>query len=243
MAIVTLVSGGLDSTVMSLLAHEEGLELHPLFIDYGQRAVVQEWQACRALFKRHKLPAPKKMNLGGFGKRVPSGLTSKKLDVVAEAFLPGRNLLLLLAGGAYAVRIGAHEVAIGLLDERQRLFEDQSRDFLLRAESLLRTAIAAPLAVRAPLIDFSKRDVLELARRRNVRGTTRVTRELPNRVGRACRVGSERLQKEEAMGGSGGGLSMSLGELAALESRRRRPSCARATPRARTCLSASLTKT
>jgi 7-cyano-7-deazaguanine synthase len=171
MGIVTLVSGGLDSTVMSLLAQEEGLELHPLFVDYGQRAVTAEWQACKALSKRHKLPIPTKIDLAGFGKRVPSGITSARRDVVAEAFLPGRNLLLLLAGSAYAVAVGANEVAIGLLDEKQRLFEDQSRDFLARAEALLRTATAIPITVRAPLIEFSKRDVLELARRRNVRGT------------------------------------------------------------------------
>lgn len=170
MAIVTLVSGGVDSTVMSLLAHEEGLQIHPLFVDYGQRAVREEWRTCRSLFKRYRLPAPRKLNLSGFGKLVSTGLTSKKFDVVAQVFLPGRNLLLLLVGGAYAAHIGAHEVAIGLLDERQRLFEDQSRNFLERAESILRTATAAPITVRAPLIEFSKRDVLELARRKGVSG-------------------------------------------------------------------------
>jgi len=169
--IVTLVSGGLDSTVMSLLAQEEGLEVHPLFVDYGQRATVEEWRACRAVFKRHGLPAPNRMALSGFGKCIPTGLTSPALDVVAQAFLPGRNLLLLLAGGAYAASLGAAEVAIGLLDERQRLFEDQSRDFLERVEPLLHTATATSISVRAPLIDFTKRDVIELARRRKVRGT------------------------------------------------------------------------
>lgn len=171
MAVVTLVSGGIDSTVMSLLAREAGLEVYPLFVNYGQRAVTQEWRACREVFAVHKLPKPERLSLPGYGRRISSGLTSAKLDVVADAFLPGRNLLLLLAGAAYATRRDASEVAIGLLDEKQRLFEDQSGDFLARAESLLRTAVAAPIAVRAPLIELSKRDVLELARRRNVRGT------------------------------------------------------------------------
>jgi 7-cyano-7-deazaguanine synthase in queuosine biosynthesis len=38
MSIVTLVSGGLDSTLVALLARDEGLEQYPLFVDYGQRA-------------------------------------------------------------------------------------------------------------------------------------------------------------------------------------------------------------
>ena len=33
--IVTLVSGGIDSTLMSMMAQEEGIALFPLFIDYG----------------------------------------------------------------------------------------------------------------------------------------------------------------------------------------------------------------
>jgi 7-cyano-7-deazaguanine synthase len=32
MSIVILVSGGLDSTLVAKLAHEEGIELFPLFI-------------------------------------------------------------------------------------------------------------------------------------------------------------------------------------------------------------------
>ena len=38
MSIVTLVSGGLDSTLVAKLAQEQGLQIFPLFVDYGQRA-------------------------------------------------------------------------------------------------------------------------------------------------------------------------------------------------------------
>jgi 7-cyano-7-deazaguanine synthase len=171
MSQVVLVSGGLDSTVMTILAREADVEVRPLFVDYGQRAVDEEWKACRAVFRRHKLPMPIRMDIPGFGARIPSGLTSKRMDVVADVYLPGRNLLLLLAGAAYAARVQATGVAIGLLDERQRLFEDQSVDFLERAEALLRTATAREISVRAPLIALSKRAVLELAAARGVRGT------------------------------------------------------------------------
>ncbi len=47
MSMVTLVSGGLDSTVMAVLAKEEGLTQHPLFIDYGQLGCRRELRACR----------------------------------------------------------------------------------------------------------------------------------------------------------------------------------------------------
>jgi 7-cyano-7-deazaguanine synthase len=171
MGIVTLVSGGLDSTVMSILAREAGLDLHPLYVDYGQRAAKREWSTCKTLFKRHRLPTPVKMNLSGYGRVIQTGLTSAKRDVVADVFLPGRNTLLLLAAAALAAHVNATEVAIGLLDERERLFEDQSKDFLVRTEALLRTATATTITIRAPLIAMSKAQVLALARKHKVRGT------------------------------------------------------------------------
>jgi 7-cyano-7-deazaguanine synthase len=171
MAVVMLVSGGLDSTIMALMAHEEGLTIHPLFVNYGQRAVENEWLACRTLFKRHRLPKPVRVDIPGFGRRVPSGLTSKKLDVVADVYLPGRNLLLLLTAGAYAAHLKATSIAIGLLNENHRLFEDQSQEFLIRAQSLLRTATATEISVLGPLMRFTKGEVIELALQRKVRGT------------------------------------------------------------------------
>ena len=52
MSIVTLVSGGLDSTLVAVLAREGGLEQYPLFVDYGQRAKNKELSACRAVLAR-----------------------------------------------------------------------------------------------------------------------------------------------------------------------------------------------
>jgi 7-cyano-7-deazaguanine synthase len=81
MSIVTLVSGGLDSTLMSLLAHEEGVGLAPLFIDYGQLGATREWQACKLLHERHGLPPVIRMDVAGFGKVVPSGITNTEMRI------------------------------------------------------------------------------------------------------------------------------------------------------------------
>lgn len=102
MSLVTLVSGGLDSTLMSVLAKEEGVTPFPLFVDYGQLCNEHEWEACVYVHKRFELPSPTRMDLAGFGKTIPSGLTNRTLRVNEDAFLPGRNLLFLLAGCSYA---------------------------------------------------------------------------------------------------------------------------------------------
>jgi 7-cyano-7-deazaguanine synthase len=171
MSLVTLVSGGIDSTVMALLAKEEGVEQYPLFIDYGQLSRRREWEACRRLHARHGLPRPKRMALAGFGGLISSGLTRPHARVNEDAFLPGRNLLFLLAGAAYAREVGAGAVAIGLLDERYRVFPDQTTSFLAAAEQALVAALGDRVRVIAPLMGFSKSDTIRLARAMGVEGT------------------------------------------------------------------------
>ena len=56
MSIVALVSGGIDSSLMALLAKTEGIIQHPLFIDYGQLGREKELNACRAIHAAHGLP-------------------------------------------------------------------------------------------------------------------------------------------------------------------------------------------
>src|SRR5712692_10537281 len=161
MSLVTLVSGGLDSSLMALWVRDSNVEQFPLFVDYGQKARLREWAACQRVLKAHRLPTPRRVNLGGFGRLVPSGLTNARRDPLGEAFLPGRNLLFLLVAAAYAASRGAGGVAIGLLNESHRVFADQSVHFLEDAQRMLRTATAnATLRVVAPLMTMTKMDVL-----------------------------------------------------------------------------------
>src|SRR5947209_8987372 len=102
MKIVTLASGGLDSTLVACLAKEMGHEQLPLFIDYGQRARDRELNACIDSMERLGLPKPEIADLSGFGKLIQSGLTDVRLRVYEDAYTPGRNMLFLLAAASYA---------------------------------------------------------------------------------------------------------------------------------------------
>lgn len=171
MGMVTLVSGGLDSTLMSYMALEEGVEQFPLFVDYGQRARDKEFAACAEAMRRIGLPPPKVADLPGFGKLVPSGLTNEKLHILDDAFTPGRNMLFLLLGAAYAVTVKADTVAIGLLHEDSSLFPDQTALFLVEAERMLSLCLGQKVSVIAPLASFHKVDVVALAKLKGISGT------------------------------------------------------------------------
>jgi 7-cyano-7-deazaguanine synthase len=171
MSLVTLVSGGLDSSLMTLLAVQERLETHPLFVDYGQINQEREWNACCRVHEMHGLPMPSRLEVEGWGRQFSSGLTDRSKDIVLDAFLPNRNLLFLLAGSAHAYQVGASAVAIGLLDESTHLFPDQTRMFLEEAERLFCRSLGREIRVVAPLIDLSKADVVALAKQHGLTAT------------------------------------------------------------------------
>lgn len=171
MSFVNLVSGGLDSTLIGVMARESDIDHYPLFIDYGQRAASKEWETCKAVHKTLGLPVPTRMDLSGFGRVIASGLTSEQLHVKDDAFTPGRNLMFLLMGGAYAYQLGASAVAIGLLAEKFSLFPDQKPPFLAQAESSIAAAMGRQIKVLTPLIEFGKADVVRLAQAKGVAGT------------------------------------------------------------------------
>ena len=82
MGIVVLVSGGIDSLVMSKIIEEQGQKMFPLFVDYGQLAAEKEWEACKKLFSDHQKQQPKKINLSGYGKFFPSGITDANKKII-----------------------------------------------------------------------------------------------------------------------------------------------------------------
>ena len=171
MSIVTLMSGGLDSTLVAHLAAQAGVRQYPLFIDYGQRARDRELAACRRALECIGLPPPMIADLSGFGKLIRSGLTDSGLHIIEDAFTPGRNMLFLLTASAYAYQVRADAVSIGLLNEDTMLFPDQSRAFLRKAESMIGVCMGRPISILAPLADFHKADVVALAKAKGIAGT------------------------------------------------------------------------
>lgn len=171
MKLVTLVSGGIDSTLMSVMAKEQNFELFPIFINYGQLSLKYEWESCQYNHSKFELPKPKKIQLNGFGQLIHSGLTSRKMRVKDDAFLPGRNSLFLLTAASYAYQVKSKNIAIGLLNDTFKLFPDQSRQFIRKAQQFLSTEMDYKFKILTPLIEFNKAEVIELARAKGITKT------------------------------------------------------------------------
>jgi 7-cyano-7-deazaguanine synthase len=168
---VILASGGLDSTLIAVMCREANVSAFPLFIDYGQRAASIELAACRATYEQLGLPQPAYMDLRGFGAIIETGLTTSIKDIRLDAFTPCRNLLFLVCGASFAFQKNANSVSIGILSEEFSLFPDQRLDFIKDAETAIRTALGRSISIVTPLSDFSKADVVALAREKKIVGT------------------------------------------------------------------------
>lgn len=180
MRAVILTSGGLDSTLLACLASDEGYDVFPLFINYGQLAVREELSHCISAMKQNNIRKPEVANLQGFGDLIHSGLTDSTLDIVDCAFTPGRNSLFLLNAASYAATIGAQTIMIGLLDEQYHLFSDQTKEFLDKAESFLSLAVGQKITIKAPLMGFSKQEVIAMSDAKKIGPTY------------SCHLGSEK---------------------------------------------------
>lgn len=179
MKMVVLASGGVDSSVMMFLLKKENHDLLPLFIDYGQLARKKEWKACRNFCQYVNLK-PHRMDISGFGKSVPSGITNNSLDIEKDAFLPTRNLLLLTLGASFGYAKSVYIVAIGLLSNP--IFPDQTVEFVQVSQENISTALGADIRILTPLISLNKTDVFGLARRYG----------LPLDLTYSCHSGSEK---------------------------------------------------
>jgi 7-cyano-7-deazaguanine synthase len=160
MRVVALSSGGVDSSVTMLLLKKRDYTIFPLFVNYGQLSAEHEWSACQRICEFLGLKT-ERMDIQGFGKLIPSGITNRDFDIEKDAFLPTRNLLFLTLGAAYGYAKAAHVVAIGLLSNP--IFPDQTSDFVQEAQKTISKALGIDVTVLAPLISLDKSDTLRLA--------------------------------------------------------------------------------
>jgi len=62
-------------------------------------------------------------------------------------------------------------VAIGLLNDQFRIFPDQTQEFLRQTQDLLKFIMLRTIHIVAPLVEFTKSDVIALAKKKRIVGT------------------------------------------------------------------------
>ena len=181
---VLLLSGGLDSTTMLALAASEGFEVYALTFRYGQRHE-HEVDAARRVAARWGVArhAITEIDLRAFG---GSALTSESLPVpkdrapddlthgIPVTYVPARNTIFLSFALAWAEVLGAEDIFIGVNALDYSGYPDCRPAFIDAFERLANLATAAAVEgratvrIRAPLLQLSKREIIQLGTRLGV---------------------------------------------------------------------------
>lgn len=151
MSEVILLSGGIESTTL-LHRLPTPSELHPVFIDYGQRAGAQEHLAALAQCTQLGLKL-KKLDMAQAGHDFREG-QSKKLHVP----LPHRNLIALSLGLSYATQIGAERVYLALNLEDTQAYPSASEAFITQFLSLAN--VLGNITIATPLSTYTKAQII-----------------------------------------------------------------------------------
>ena len=151
MSDVILLSGGIESSTLLYKQYTQN-ELHPVFIDYGQRAGAQEYHAALELCTQLGLQL-KKLDMAQTGHDFRAG-QSKKLHVP----LPHRNLIALSLGLSYATQIGAERLLLALNLEDTLAYPSATTAFIEKFQAMAN--VLGSFEIATPLCTFSKAEII-----------------------------------------------------------------------------------
>jgi 7-cyano-7-deazaguanine synthase len=167
---VVLLSGGLDSATVLAIARSEGHACHALSVAYGQRHAAELAAAGHLAATlgacEHRIV---EVGLGHFG---GSALTDAGIDVptvpttgIPATYVPARNTVMLALALAWAEVLGAGAIFIGVNAVDYSGYPDCRPEFIRAFEALANLATRAAvegarIAIRAPLIQLSKADII-----------------------------------------------------------------------------------
>jgi 7-cyano-7-deazaguanine synthase len=198
---IVLLSGGLDSTTVVMIARRQGFRVHALSIDYGQShqreldAAARVAGACGV--ERHLIV---KVDLRSFG---GSALTSdqpipkhRSLEAIGQGipvtYVPARNTVFLALALAWAESLEVTDIFIGVNALDYSGYPDCRPEFIEAFEKManLGTRIGSEGArrfrIHTPLIAMTKRQIIETGLSLGVDYSMTVTCYDPTASGAAC---------------------------------------------------------
>jgi len=176
--LVLTVSGGMDSTVLLYMAVAKGFdEIHTVTFDYGQRHL-RELECAK--YHINKLQDIKNINITNktldvrYIKDIApvSSLTNLNIDnpnikkMAGDAqpisYVPFRNLMFLSICSAYAESVGADTIWYGAAEADSLAgYWDGSKEFIESVNSLITLNRKSKIKIEAPLIEMSKKAIIE----------------------------------------------------------------------------------
>ncbi|WP_434212379.1 7-cyano-7-deazaguanine synthase [[Pseudomonas] boreopolis] len=156
-----LASGGLDSTTVGYQLLAAGVDVLPIFFDYGQHCVDIEWNRVNEVLPKG-MKTPQRFSLSDVFRDSKSRLI-KEADLWTEEvqdddlYIPYRTMLFFAAAAARAQTVGVLDVYTGFINSNHAKEIDCTADFMNSLDAL--TASIGPVRFHSPFRYSSKADV------------------------------------------------------------------------------------
>ena len=167
-SVILLASGGLDSTTLAYWLRAQGIDVTPVFFDYGQHCVEKEWHTLNAVLpKDGGVKSPLRVDISSIFQGSKSRLIQEadlwtEHVVADDLYIPYRTLLFFSAAAALAQTKGFSEVYSGFINSNHAKEIDCSSQFLNSLDAL--TQDVGPVRFRLPFRDKSKVEVAQIAK-------------------------------------------------------------------------------
>ena len=162
MKVISLFSGGLDSTVLLSFLKQKRCKVYPLTINYGQRHE-REIQASKEVCKVLNIKTQKIIDISDISQLLmSSSLIDKTGDLSAQelAIVPNRNAILLSLATAWAVSMNTNYVAFAG-HKSDNPYPDCTNMFIRKFEMSMREGNNREITILNPFINMEKWEVVK----------------------------------------------------------------------------------
>lgn len=175
---VCILSGGMDSTLSSYIAKNEGYEIIAVHFNYGQRTEHKELEAFRNICIELNVKEKYEINIPFFTQIGASALTDNSIDVpingiedgVPITYVPFRNGIFLSIATAIAEKHRAEALYIGVVQEDSSGYPDCTDTFIDKMQNAMNqgTRVETQLEIITPLVHMTKEQIVKKAIELNV---------------------------------------------------------------------------
>ncbi len=175
---ICILSGGMDSTLASYIAKNDGYEIIAVHFNYGQRTQDRELKAFRDICNDLDILEKYEIDIPFFTQIGASALTDKTIDIptggveagVPITYVPFRNGIFLSITAAIAEKEGATAMYIGVVQEDSSGYPDCTDEFIADMKKAINqgTKKDTHIDILTPLVHLSKAQIVQEAKKLNV---------------------------------------------------------------------------
>lgn len=169
---VVLLSGGMDSALCAAIALQTGYTVAALHLNYGQKTQARELECFHRLAEYFNASEKLVVDVSHFSAIGGSSLTDSAIQVtkadltseeIPSSYVPFRNGNILSIAVSWAEVIGAEAIFIGAMQLDSSGYPDCRREFFDSFEQSINlgTKPETNIKIVTPLIDFTKKDIVE----------------------------------------------------------------------------------